>query len=89
MPNTKSAEKRMRTSEKARQRNVQAKSQLKTLRRNLQVSLEAGDGAQAQTAYRAYSSGLDKAAKHGVIAKNSAIRKKNRAAAQLRRSVAQ
>ncbi|HRV31959.1 MAG TPA: 30S ribosomal protein S20, partial [Kiritimatiellia bacterium] len=35
MPNIKSAEKRMRTSEKARQRNVEAKSKLKTLRRNL------------------------------------------------------
>lgn len=88
MPNIKSAEKRMRTSEKARQRNVEAKSKLKTLRRNLLDGMASGNADQSQAAYRAYSSGLDKAAKRGIIAKNSAIRKKNRAAAQLKQLAA-
>ena len=67
MPNIKSAEKRMRTSEKARQRNVEAKSKLKTLRRNLLDGMASGDADQSQAAYRAYSSGLDKAASIGAI----------------------
>lgn len=84
MANIKSAEKRARTSEKARRRNAEAKSRLKTLRRNLLEHIASKDPAKAETAYRTYCSALDKAVKRGIIKKNNSIRKKNRAALLLR-----
>lgn len=86
MPNIKSAIKRVKTSEKSRQRNVRAKSELKTLRKSLTSSL--ADAEKAPTAYANYCSALDKSAKRGIIPKNTAIRKKNRAGAMLRKAAA-
>ena len=49
----------------------------------------AGDNAEAsQTAYKTYCSVLDKAAKGGIIARNTAIRRKSRAANRLRAGAA-
>lgn len=88
MPNIKSAAKRARTSEKSRQRNAEAKSGLKTLRKNLLAAIAANEAPKTDAAYRAYCSALDKGVKHGIIPKNTAIRKKSRGAAQLRKAVA-
>jgi len=86
MPNIKSAIKRVKTAEKSRQRNVAAKSELKTLRKNLLAS--AKDAAKGPEAYANYCSALDKSVKRGIIPKNRAIRKKGRAAALLRKQAA-
>lgn len=86
MPNIKSAEKRVRTSEKSRVRNVQTKSQLKTLRKGVLAGASAPAEPKTADAYRAFCSALDKAAKHGIIHKNTAIRKKARAGALLRKA---
>lgn len=88
MPNIKSAIKRVKTSEKARQRNTAAKSKLKTLRKNLLNTIDEQDSGKSKEAYAAYCSALDKGAKHGIIPKNTAIRKKNRAGAMIRKSAA-
>ena len=87
MPNIKSAAKRVMTSEKSRQRNVQAKSALKTARKTLLAAVETKDTDKSQEAYRSYCSALDKTAKRGIIGKNTATRKKSRAGALLRKNV--
>ena len=88
MPNIKSAEKRVRTSEKSRQRNIQKKSEIKTLRTNLLVAVAAPAEPKTQQAYGEFCAVLDKAAKQGIIHKNTAIRKKARAGAMLRKAAA-
>lgn len=85
MPNLPSAAKRARQSEQARIRNARARSGLSTLRRRLFEAEEAGDPARLETMYRAYCSALDKRAKQGIIPANTAVRRKTRAAAKLRR----
>ena len=82
MPNIKGAGKRMRTSEKSRQRNVAAKTRIRNIRRT--VLEDHAGGADLQAAFRKYCSALDKAAKRGIISKNTAVRRKRRASARLR-----
>lgn len=88
MPNIKSAEKRVRTSEKARRRNVKKKTEIKSLRKGLVAALAAPADPKTPEAYRAFCSALDKAAKQGIIHKNTAVRKKARAGAALRKAAA-
>ena len=88
MANSKNAAKRARTSEKSRVRNAETKSAIKTLRKNLLAALAANEAPKTQDAYRAFCSALDKAVKHGILARNTSIRKKARAGAQLRKTAA-
>jgi small subunit ribosomal protein S20 len=74
--NIKSQIKRIRTNEKARQRNKAVKSSLKTAVRKFRQAAETGDAAAAQTALRAASRQLDKAASKGVIHQNQAANRK-------------
>jgi small subunit ribosomal protein S20 len=83
MPNTKSAERRMRGNARKQLRNHSIKSRLKTLTRNYQDALKAGKRDDALAAYRAVSSAFDKAAKRGAIHRANADRKKSRLALQL------
>lgn len=85
MPNIKSAKKRMRSSEARRQGNLTVKTKVKTERRKARETLAAGPADAATSAVRSYSSALDKAVKRGVIKKNTAIRRKKRAMAALRK----
>ena len=85
MPNLKSAKKRMRQNVIRHDRNIQVRSRIKTARRSMMEALEAKDAEAGQTALRNYSSVLDKAAKIGVIKKNTAIRRKANAANGLRK----
>ncbi len=84
MPILKSAAKRMRTSELKRQKNVAATTRIKTARARLFAAVAAKNREAAQKAFREYCSILDKAAKVGVITKNTAVRRKGRAANQIR-----
>ena len=88
MPNSKNAAKRARTSEKSHQRNAETKSALKTLRKSLLAAIADNAAPKTDTAYRAFCSALDKGVKHGIIRKNTAIRKKSRAGALLRKTAA-
>ncbi len=78
MPNTKSAERRMRNSERKHNQNKSVKSRLKTLEKNFLASIKTGKKDEATHAYGAVSSGFDKAAKTGVIHSGTASRKKSR-----------
>ena len=77
MANIKSQIKRIKTNEKARQRNQAIKSSLKTAIRKTREAVEAGDTAKAQELARAASRQLDKAVSKGVIHKNQAANKKS------------
>jgi small subunit ribosomal protein S20 len=81
--NIKSQIKRIRTNEKARQRNVAVKSALKTTVRRFRAAADAGDAAAATAALQAAGKALDKAASKGVIHKNQAANRKSGMAKQV------
>ncbi|MGZ4508533.1 MAG: 30S ribosomal protein S20 [Blastococcus sp.] len=83
MANIKSQIKRIRTNEKARQRNVAVKSALKTTVRRFRAAADAGDAAAATAALQVASKALDKAASKGVIHKNQAANRKSGMAKQV------
>jgi len=83
MPNTKSAERRARSSEIKHQRNKSIKTSLKTLEKSFLGAVTGGKKDAAKAAYQDVASGLDKAAKTGVIHKRTADRKKSRLALRL------
>jgi len=84
MPHHKSAAKRMRTSEKARQRNRAVKSTVKSALKKFEES----PVAEAAEALRQAAAELDRAAKKGVIPKGRADRKKSRLARKTNRDAA-
>ena len=77
MANIKSQIKRNRQNEAAHERNKSVKSALKTAVRQFREAVTAGDKDKAQTAARAASRKLDKAASAGVIHKNQAANRKS------------
>lgn len=83
MPNTKSAERRVRSTARRQLNNQIIKSRLKTLEKKYTASVSSGDKAVASSALRDVTSALDKAAKRGVIHANKADRKKSRLAVKL------
>jgi small subunit ribosomal protein S20 len=85
MPNTKSAERRMRNSARKRLHNRSIKSRLHSLERTYSQLLNAGKKEDAVKAFRDISSAFDKAAKSGVVHRSQASRKKSRLAARLAR----
>jgi small subunit ribosomal protein S20 len=86
MPNTKSAERRMRNSARKNVRNRSVKSRLHTMEKGYAELLSAGKKEDAGKALRSLTSAFDKAAKAGVIHKGTADRKKSRLALQLGRA---
>ena len=83
MPNTKSAERRMRGSVRKQVRNHEVTSRLKTLEKRYLALVKAGKKDDAVLAYREVTSSFDKAAKSGVIHKGRADRKKSRLSSPL------
>lgn len=83
MPTTKSAAKRMRTSEVKRLANRSENSRLASTRRQLIAAITAGDKTKSEPLFRQYCSQLDRAAKHGSIKSNNADRHKARMSAAL------
>ena len=83
MPNTKSAERRMRNSARKNLRNRSAKSRLHTLEVGYLELLSAGKKDEAAKELRTLSSAFDKAAKSGVVHRATADRKKSRLALRL------
>ena len=83
MPNTKSAERRMRNSARKLLRNRSVKSRLRTLERGYLELLASGKKEDAGKAFRTMSSAIDKAAKAGVMHRVAANRKKSRLAIRL------
>lgn len=77
MANIKSQKKRILTNEKARQRNVAVKSELKTAVRAVNEAIDAGDKETASAALAAANRKLDKAVSKGVIHLNQAANRKS------------
>jgi small subunit ribosomal protein S20 len=83
MPNTKSAERRMRNSARKRLHNRSIKSRLHTLERGYLELLGSGKKEDATKALRTISSAFDKAAKVGAVHRSTADRKKSRLSLRL------
>ena len=77
MANIKSQLKRIKTNEKARQRNQAVKSSVKTAIRKFRAAAESGDKDKAAELQREAAKKLDKAASKGVIHANQAANKKS------------
>ncbi|HSA49686.1 MAG TPA: 30S ribosomal protein S20 [Yinghuangia sp.] len=77
MANIKSQIKRIKTNEKARQRNKAVKSSLKTAVRKTREAVAAGDLQKATELNREAARKLDKAVSKGIIHKNQAANKKS------------
>jgi small subunit ribosomal protein S20 len=75
--NIKSQLKRIKTNEKARQRNKAVKSSLKTSIRRFRTAADAGEREAALEALQVASRQLDKATSKGVIHANQAANKKS------------
>jgi small subunit ribosomal protein S20 len=78
MPNHKSAEKRVRQTEKRNAVNTSNKSRLRTQIKKLRVALAAGDKAQSVELLNPTISTIDKAVNKGILHKNTAARYKSR-----------
>ncbi|HEY7405056.1 MAG TPA: 30S ribosomal protein S20 [Candidatus Angelobacter sp.] len=83
MANHFSALKRARQTTKRTATNRSNTSQLRTALRKLRQSLQSGDAKQAKEAFGSTVSMIDKAAKKGVIHKNTAARYKSRLSARV------
>lgn len=77
MPNHKSAEKRVRTNEKARQRNVAARSRMRSAVKAVRAAQTRDEGTKA---YANAVAVLDRTASKGIIKKETANRQKSRLA---------
>ena len=83
MSNTKSAERRMRSSARKNARNRSVKSRLHTLEKKYLALVTSGKKDDAATALKAVTSAFDKAAKKGVLHKGTVNRKKSRLSVRL------
>jgi small subunit ribosomal protein S20 len=78
--NIASQEKRIHRAERERMENRRRTSQVKTWFRRLESAVASGDAARADEELRTLISRIDKAVKSGALHRNSAARKKARAA---------
>lgn len=85
MPHHKSAEKRMRTSERDRKRNLTVKSQVRTSTRKLR---EGASKPDAGSLLREAHSVLDNAVRKGVLHRKTVDRKKSRLAKMVNKAAA-
>lgn len=88
MANHKSALKRIRISEKRRQRNRIVRGSTRTAIKKAKTILASKDTSGAEGAIQDAISALDRAAAKGVIHKNNAARRKSRLMRQFRRVTA-
>lgn len=77
MPNIKSQIKRVKTNEKARNRNANFKSMVRTQLKKVRLAIVAKDLELAEKEYRVTVSLLDKAAQRGVFHANKVARHKS------------
>ena len=83
MANIKSQMKRIRTNQKATERNRAYKSELRTYVRQTREAIASGDKAAAEQALRLAAKKLDKAVSKGIIHKNQAANRKSAIAKQV------
>ncbi len=80
MANIASQKKRILRSDRERTENRLLTSTVKTYFRRLESAVEGGDASAVETEHRALVSRIDKAVQKGALHKNTAARKKARAA---------
>ncbi|HNV23020.1 MAG TPA: 30S ribosomal protein S20 [Candidatus Hydrogenedentes bacterium] len=78
MASSKSAKKRIRTSERDRQQNQAVRSKVRTYIKNVLAAVDAKDEAKVKELAPAALSEIDKAASNRVLHPNNAARKKSR-----------
>lgn len=78
MPNSASAEKRLRQNKVRHARNKAIKSSMKTQIKKVVAAASSGDVATAETEFKLAAKKLDQAGANNVIHKNAAGRKKSR-----------
>lgn len=88
MPNHKSAEKRVRQSERRRLINRSNRAKLRTSVKKLRTSLSGSDKTQATALLPETISELDKAVQKGVLHRNAAARHKSRLTARVNQASA-
>ena len=80
MPNIKQQKKRVRTAAKQRLENLHYRSSAKTLARRLEAAVRDGDQDRIAAEHRELVRLLDRAAARGAMHRNTAARRKARAA---------
>jgi len=80
MPNIRQQEKRVRSAERERLENLRYRSTVKTLAKRLEAAAGAADQDAIATEHLQLVRTIDKAASRGALHKNTAARKKARAA---------
>jgi small subunit ribosomal protein S20 len=80
MPNIRQQEKRVRTAARQRLENLRYRSTVKTLTRRLEQAVADGDADRVAEEHRSLVRWIDKAASRGALHRNTAARKKARAA---------
>ena len=80
MANTPSAEKRNRQTQKRRARNQGVRTRVKSAVKKVRETLERGELAAAQEAFKVAARAIDKASSKGVVHRNTASRKISRLA---------
>lgn len=88
MPNTQSAKKALRQSERRRVRNLSTKRSFKRAVKQFRQLIDAGQLDDARIRLPSVYKTLDKAAKNGVIKKNKSSRLKSRLTTQLQKALA-
>jgi small subunit ribosomal protein S20 len=83
MPNTKSAERRMRGNERKHQHNRSVKSHLRRLEKNYRELITGGKKPEAAKLLPGLHSAFDKAVKSGALPRSTTNRKKSRLAVAL------
>ena len=84
MPNTKSAERRMRNSKRKQLHNSAVKSRLRRAEKQFRAAVTAGKQEEAVKLLPGVHSAFDKAVKVGVVKRPTANRKKSRLALSLK-----
>jgi small subunit ribosomal protein S20 len=80
MPNIKQQMKRVRVADRQHDENLRYRSTVKTLTKRLEAAVADGDQEKIAAEHRELVRLIDKAASHGALHKNTAARKKARAA---------
>jgi len=80
MANIQQQKKRVRIAEREREENLRYRSTVKTLTKRLEAAAAEGDKDKVATEHLQLVRMIDKAASHGAMHKNTAGRKKSRAA---------
>lgn len=87
MANTKSALKRIRSSEKRRVRNRQVRTETRTYIKRARAHIEAGELEEAQQSVAQAIRALDKAEEKGIFHKNNVARRKSRLVQKLNQAM--